>query len=251
MKQEKNPNQTNNLEWLFEYYNFFFVKFISFYLLRAQHFFKFLLKIFFIKSWISIKFVEVKTNINLFWWFNSLVIKKNFLILNIQTYSLLRLKKLELFLEVLLIESYKINLVLYLNNILNDLSNLFLFRFKNFLSKQEIKKNIIFFYIIFYLKSASLLCKYISYVLLKNNYHLKNLRHHLNNIYKIYLNQMINFSGFKLFFSGKINGKMRKQRYFYKLGKILLNTIETKLQFYFLPLYTKYGIFSIKIWLVF
>jgi hypothetical protein len=30
-----------------------------------------------------------------------------------------------------------------------------------------------------------------------------------------------------------------------------LNTFKTHVQFYFLPLYTKYGIFSIKVWLTY
>ena len=124
---------------------------------------------------------------------------------------------------------------------------MYIFKKKRLYKNKELKKKIMFYYISFYLKSAEFLCKYFGSILLNGKYHLKMIRHCLNNIYKLYLVKLINFYGFKLHISGKLNGKMRKSKYFYKIGKMLLNTFKTKLQFYFLPLYTKYGIFSIKI----
>jgi hypothetical protein len=165
----------------------------------------------------------------------------------IKIFKLLIIKKLELFFETLFVVYYKVCINLYLINVLNILNNIYLFKTKNLYKSKELKKKIIFYYISFYLKSTNFLCKYFGSVLLKNKYHLKNIRYYLNNLYKLYLIGVINFFGFKLHIGGKLNGKMRKNKYFYKIGKILLNTFKTHVQFYFLPLYTKYGIFSIKV----
>jgi len=136
--------------------------------------------------------------------------------------------------------------IINLINVLNLLNRVYLFK-KKVCKNKKFKKEIFFYYIVFYLRSPELLCKYFGSILIKNKYHLRNLRNYLIIIYKLYLNQFINFYGFKLHLSGKLNGKMRKQKYFHKIGKMLLNTLKTKLQFYFLPLYTKYGILSIKV----
>mgnify|MGYP006103747131 CR=1 FL=1 len=69
-------------------------------------------------------------------------------------------KKLELFFETLIIVYYKINLNLYLVNILNILNKLYLFKISFLYKSKGFKKEILFYYIIFYLKSVEFLCKY-------------------------------------------------------------------------------------------
>ena len=208
------------------------------------------LKVYLIKFWIkNHNFFFCLKGSNLISWFyfaKTLNFKSLF---NFKLFKILIIKKLELFLETLFIFHYKISLNIYLINILNILHNMYIFKKKKLYRNKELKKKIMFYYVSFYLKSAEFLCKYFGSILLSGKYHLKMIRHCLNNIYKLYLVKLINFYGFKLHISGKLNGKMRKSKYFYKIGKMLLNTFETKLQFYFLPLYSKYGIFSIKIWL--
>lgn len=211
-----------------------------------------LLKNYLIKVWIKKRkryYFSFKYS-NLVYWFNCLnVFRSRNVLCRFKLFKVLLFKKLEIFFETLFVIYYRIILNLYLVNILNTLNKLYLYKKKELYKVKEFKKEMIFYYIVFYLKSAEFLCKYIGSVLVKNKYHLKNLRYYLNNIYKLYFIRLINFYGLKLYLNGKLNGKMRKQKYFYKIGKVLLNTFKTKLQFYFLPLYTKYGIFSIKVWL--
>ena len=207
-------------------------------------------KVYLIKAWIkNNKYFFCLKNSSLITWFYFSKILNFKSLSNFKLFKILIVRKLELFLETLFIFHYKISLNIYLVNILNVLHNMYIFKKKKLYKSKELRKKIMFYYISFYLKSAEFLCKYFGSILLTGKYHLRMIRYCLNNIYKLYLIQLINFYGFKLHISGKLNGKMRKSKYFYKIGKMLLNTFKTKLQCYFLPLYTKYGIFSIKVWL--
>jgi len=207
----------------------------------------FFIKFYLVRNWVK-KNLYLRKNdlISCFSFYKIVNFKPLF---SFKLFKILVIKKLELFLETLFIFHYKISLSIYLINILNIIHNIYIFKKKRLYKNKQLRQKIMFYYITFYLKSAEFLCKYFGSVLLNGKYHLKMIRQYLNNIYKLYLIKLINFYGFKLHISGKLNGKMRKSKYFYKIGKMLLNTFKTKLQFYCLPLYTKYGIFSVKVWL--
>jgi len=170
-----------------------------------------------------------------------------------QIFKFLNLKKQEIVLETTFYFFYKFHFNFYLTNILNNLNICNFLTFhqnKLFLNKKynkRLKKHILFYYLFFTMSNSKLISQYFGYVLLRTKFHMKNIRFCLQTILKLYLNKTINFKGFKLFISGKLNGKMRKQKYLYKTGKFILNTFSSKINFNYLPLYTKYGIFSIKI----
>jgi ribosomal protein S3 len=84
-------------------------------------------------------------------------------------------------------------------------------------------------------------------MLLKTKKHVKNISIFIKKIYKLYFNKIINFKGYKIAICGKLNGKMKRQKYKFKIGKIMLNSFNCRIDYFYLPLYTKYGVFSIKI----
>jgi len=62
------------------------------------------------------------------------------------------------------------------------------------------------------------------------------------------MKKLIKFKGLKLYIAGKLNGKMKKSKYSYQLDRYGSKTFKNKtLNFYFLPLYTRFGVFSIKL----
>jgi hypothetical protein len=44
---------------------------------------------------------------------------------------------------------------------------------------------------------------------------------------------------------------MRKRKYAFKIGEMWLSTLNVNVRHFFFPLFTKFGVFSIKIWLTF
>jgi hypothetical protein len=96
------------------------------------------------------------------------------------------------------------------------------------------------------LQKVELLCRYVGSSLCGEKQHIRNIRFYVNLIYFLYLNKLVQMKGFKLYISGKLNGKMKHQKYSYKLGKICLITFDTLVNFFYLPLYTKFGVLSIK-----
>ena len=51
--------------------------------------------------------------------------------------------------------------------------------------------------------------------------------------------------------SGKLNGKMRKSKYHYSIGKVQLQTLMTTLDYHLGISYTKFGILSTKFWILY
>ena len=170
---------------------------------------------------------------------------------------LLSLKKQEIFLEIFLFNSFNYKIDIYLNNILNNLKfTKFLNHYENtlFLKKNKNKKIMLkrynlLLYVYMYLKNINLFSAHIGSVLLKSNRHIKSIQFLLNRFYTLYYQQILNFKGLKLYISGKLNGKMKRQKYSYKIGKMLLNTLNFKVYYTFMPVYTKFGVFSVRIWL--
>jgi hypothetical protein len=165
-------------------------------------------------------------------------------------FTFLRFKKQEIFLEHLVYKLYHYTFNIFLNNMLNSLQ---IEKFSNLMKKKIIpifkskdRKYSLLLFIFFSLKQTELIIRFFGHILLKTKKHTKNINIFIKKIYLLYLNSIINFKGCKMYISGKLNGKMKRQKYSFKMGDLRINTFKTHLSFFFLPLYTKYGIFSIK-----
>lgn len=83
----------------------------------------------------------------------------------------------------------------------------------------------------------------------KNKKHIKNLISFFSLIKTLFNKQIIPFSGFKFFISGRLNGKLRKGSFGFKLGIIKLMTLDTFVNYSCDIVYTQYGSFCLKSWL--
>jgi len=101
-----------------------------------------------------------------------------------------------------------------------------------------------------YYMNSTLITDYISTILQANKRHRWLLRKFIETIEIFFYLNIIKFKGFQLRVSGKLNGKMRKSKYHYKLGKVKLQSLKFYLTYSFNISYTKFGVLSIKIWLL-
>jgi hypothetical protein len=93
-----------------------------------------------------------------------------------------------------------------------------------------------------------------------SDYLVNNIRttkkHHLilkkfvNLVEFFFVNKLIMFLGLQIRITGKLGGKMRKSKYHYKLGKVCLQTLKVGLNYTLGISFTKFGVISIKIWLL-
>ena len=163
-------------------------------------------------------------------------------------------KILELSLEQKLIKYYKLASNIVLNNVINDsIIGQILIKYRldiiKFFVRHRNKRSNLLLYFIFNLDNIELLVRYLGSLLYENHKHKVKIRFFIKSIYFLILNRLINLKGLKLYISGKLNKKMKSSKYAYKFGEIWLNTLDTSIRYYYLPLYTKFGVFSIKIWL--
>jgi len=86
----------------------------------------------------------------------------------------------------------------------------------------------------------------ISVEIKKNKNHFKTLGFFTTTLENLFFSNSIKFKGFQLRLSGKLNGKMRKSKYHYKLGKVQLQTLKYGLSYSICNSYTKFGIISVK-----
>lgn len=113
-----------------------------------------------------------------------------------------------------------------------------------------------FRFIFYSLLAASNYCNsriigdFISGEIKKNKNHFKTLSFFTNTLENLFFSNHIKFKGFQLRLSGKLNGKMRKSKYHYKLGKVQLQTLKYGLSYSICNSYTKFGIISVKTWLL-
>ena len=91
---------------------------------------------------------------------------------------------------------------------------------------------------------------YISGQLKRNKNHKKLLRLITKTIEIFWKSRRIGLRGIQLRVAGKLNGKMRKSKYHYSIGKVQLQTLTTFLNYDMCISYTKFGIISIKFWIL-
>jgi hypothetical protein len=98
-------------------------------------------------------------------------------------------------------------------------------------------------------KNSYLICEIIKNFLIRRKRHKKfffYIKKDLDYLLGFYHNYFI---GFKIQLKGKINGKMRKKKVVGNEGIISLSKLNQIISYYMLPMRTKYGIFSVKVWL--
>lgn len=123
-----------------------------------------------------------------------------------------------------------------------------------FLKKEysKISKNLNLLYIAINLRQPDLISKVVQNFLFKRKYHKKYFYYIVNDLKKL-CNLKINkfFVGFRIQLKGKLNGKLRSKKLYTKYGKNSLNCLSFPVYYSYLPMKTKYGIFGIKVWLIF
>jgi hypothetical protein len=180
---------------------------------------------------------------------------------NLRKYSSkpLRLRKLNGFLKVKILSISLENLILTIRSypIAVKLKNVFLSKgfkrvplFGKPIKKPEYRlKFFIYFLSILYAESL-LLAEYVVSLLRKGKKHRKTLQLFTRFFEKIIYSGAVKLRGIQLRVTGKLGGKMRKSKYHYKFGKVQLNTFKNHLSYSCLVAYTRFGIFSIKLWLL-
>lgn len=99
-------------------------------------------------------------------------------------------------------------------------------------------------------RSSQLIGHYLSKVVAKNKQHRKSLAIFSSFIEKVIFSKILVLAGFQVRVTGKLGGKMRKSKYHYKFGIVKLQSFGHSLSYICVPSYTKFGIISIKVWLV-
>lgn len=123
-----------------------------------------------------------------------------------------------------------------------------------FFGKQIIKPDFRFkFFTIFWsiaYTQSKLLTEYIAILIKRGKQHRKTLQLFTNFFEKIFYSRLLTLLGFQLRVTGKLGGKLRKSKYHYKIGLVKLQTFKYYLSYSCVPSYTKFGVISIKLWLV-
>lgn len=213
---------------------------------------------FFIKSFYAKNIPLVKKYINLSE-SNYLINLKKRLVNKIERTTIfhyLQFKFLGVLFENLLLCHYTRYFKVGVNSIINNLTLDFLFfltkynqYLTNLLLKSRNRKLYFWLYLFFSVQNIELFTRWVGSLLSKTYQHRKKIKFFIQIIHFLFVRKLINFKGFKIYISGKLNGKMKRSKYGYKMGEIWLNTFNNKINYYYLPLYTKFGIFSLKTWL--
>jgi hypothetical protein len=96
---------------------------------------------------------------------------------------------------------------------------------------------------------ASVLTTYISLIIkkTKNKKHINTLVAFFKSFNIIFLKQVLPISGLKFKIAGRLNGKLRKNSFGYKLGFLKLMTFNIFLDYSCDYVYTQFGSFSLKL----
>jgi len=135
-------------------------------------------------------------------------------------------------------------------NYLKNLNKSSLKLYKNFLKNNKLKKisKLIIFSVIN--RNSFVLSRLILNFLFKRKNHKKYINFIINDL-KFLLNLNKFFLGFKIQLKGKLNGKLRSKVFSSKTGNVPLSTCKSLISYNYLPMKTRFGIFGIKVWLVY
>ena len=98
--------------------------------------------------------------------------------------------------------------------------------------------------------NITMFSEFISLQLKRNKNHKKTLRQITLAIESFWKSRKLGLRGLQLRVTGKLNGKMRRSKYHYSIGKVELQTLETFLNYTMSVSYTKFGIISTKFWII-
>ena len=122
--------------------------------------------------------------------------------------------------------------------------------FGDSISQIVFRYNFFTLYLALVYKNSKLLAEYLSECIKKDKQHRKILQKCTESIEKIFFSKLLFLSGMQLRVTGKLGGKMRRSKYHYKLGTVQLQTLKHFVSYSCLPVHTKFGLISIKVWLV-
>lgn len=169
------------------------------------------------------------------------------------------MRKINGYLKIKLISQSLENLIFKLKSQHTSIKIKNIYLMKNFfrvpfLGKQIMKPEFRFKFFTVFLAIAYhnsfLLAEYVADLIKKGKQHRKSLQIFTNFFERIFSPRLLLLSGFQLRVSGKLGGKLRKSKYHYKIGKVQLQTLKNPLSYCMTTSYTKFGVFSIKVWLV-
>ena len=124
------------------------------------------------------------------------------------------------------------------------------FYFKNLLQERN-KFLIQLLFLSCLYNNTEMFAKYIAINIQKTKNHKRLLRQITLAIETFWKKRKLTLLGIQLRVTGKLNGKMRKSKYHYNIGKVQLQTISTFLNYDIAISYTKFGIMSVKFWLLY
>lgn len=163
----------------------------------------------------------------------------------------LKLKLLGFFISNLIFNYIVKDIFVSIKSVTECLSGLkFPFFFKKIKSSIEKKHSFFRILLSFSFFNAKILSFDINKLLvhLKNKKHINTLSSYLNLVKIIFMSSILPLSGLKIQVAGRLNGKLRKSRFGYFFGSIKQMTFNNNCNFVFEPIYTQYGVFSLKIW---
>jgi ribosomal protein S3 len=94
--------------------------------------------------------------------------------------------------------------------------------------------------------NAGIISDYLSVIISSDTNHKRSLKKFITIFEIFFFSNLLQLTGFQLRLNGKLNGKMRKSKYHYKVGKVQLQTLKILLNFSLAISYTKFGTISIK-----
>jgi ribosomal protein S3 len=92
----------------------------------------------------------------------------------------------------------------------------------------------------------SIFTRYLSKSLSLENKHRKVLWAAVNAITLLSIKLPL-FKGIRIYVTGKLNGKMRRKTYSFKLGRLSIQQIDSNLDYFKATSFTKFGTLSVKV----
>ena len=173
---------------------------------------------------------------------NKLVLKKKFYKIN----GFLYFKVLTVFTESLLFNLTNKHIKVSFNSVWNNQG--LLFKIPSIKKKENHILKVLF--ICCFYNNTQIFSDFIAFHLKRNKNHKKFLQQTTLTIEKFWKIKKISLVGMQLRISGKIDGRMRKSKYHYSLGKVQLHSLQTKLNYSMSISHTKFGVISIKFWII-
>lgn len=159
------------------------------------------------------------------------------------------LKLLSIKIESLLLWKAKIATKVELKNILIEKGLIFELKQKKLWKKKEFFLTYLVVLGLFYFNSSVIAIK-IADLIQKTKKHFVQIRLVLKEIEQQFFVLKNPTKGVRIWVTGKLGGKMRKSKFGFLLGKVQLQRFKNKVSFTKVFSFTKYGIISVKVWLL-